>query len=148
MNRSLKFIRLFDESLKVYQDFKKDFLCVDVLYMNFIKENKNISDELKKAKLNKLVNTYSIQKNHKFKMDTYNKCKLVWTELDQYLETNIWLVVNALEDTNNINARADANQYYENINNVISTLGLEKINIYGNSIMNILQSLRTQIGLS
>ena len=116
--------------------------------MKFLTDNKNLDNELKKVKLNKLINTYSIQKNHKFKIETYNRCKIVWTKLNQFLETNIWLAVNALENSENIKSKDDAKHYCDNIDNVIKKLGLKNINVYGNSVINILNSLRTQIGVS
>ena len=148
MNKSLNFISMYNESLKVYEDYKKDFLGISILYMKFLTDNKNLDNELKKVKLNKLINTYSIQKNHKFKIETYNRCKIVWTKLNQFLETNIWLAVNALENSENIKSKDDAKHYCDNIDNVIIKLGLKNINVYGNSVINILNSLRTQIGVS
>lgn len=143
-----KFILDYNESLKLYKINKKHFFIINLLYTKYAKDNIDIDDEIKKAKLNKIINTYIVQQKHNnFSKDIYFKCCDVWSGISKYLDVNIWLTVNFLEDNSNINSKLNAEKYYNNIVDIIEILSLKNIKIYGNSIQGIVRKLKSEIGV-
>ena len=145
MSTTQNFLSDYNEGLKLYKQFKRDYICVNLLYTKFLQENGPLEEDIKKAKLNKLINTHSIQRNHLFSKSKYNKCFNVWQNIENYLELNIWSAINHLENKNDFKALEKAKVFYKNILFVVKTLGLQKINIYGGSINDVLNRLKNEI---
>ena len=141
-----KFIADYRSSLNLYVSNKKHFFIINLLYTKYLNENNKVDDDIKKAKLNKLINTYIVQQSPKnFTKETYFKCAEVWHKASQYLETNVWLAISHLENDTDINSKFNAQSYCDNIEHVIVKLGLENISVYGNFIQEIVKNIKIQI---
>ena len=143
-----KFILDYNKSLKFYKIHKKHFIIINLLYTKYVKANSDVDDKIKKAKLNKIINTYIVQQKHNnFSKDIYFQCCEVWSGISKYLDVNIWLAINCLEDKSNIDSKFFAEKYYNNIVDIIDILSLKTIKIYGNSIQGIAGKLKSEIGI-
>ena len=141
-----KFIADYISSLNLYESHKKHFFIINLLYTKYLNENNRVDDDIKKAKLNKLINTYIVQQSPKnFTKETYFKCAEVWNKVGQYLETNVWLAISHLENDLDIDSKSNAKNYCDNIEYVIVKLGLKNISIYGSSLKEIVKKIKIQI---
>ena len=143
---SNKFIRLYNDAVLCYEKYKKDFITVNLMHLKYVKENTDLDKKLIRAKLKKLVNLYTNQVNINFSKRVYSQCSYAWSNASLFIERNLWLCIQAIEsDDDKKNSYKEARRYYENIENTLKKLSLEKIKIYNKPISEVLTKTNLQI---
>ena len=140
-----QFISTYSDALTCYDNNKKDFITVNLMHHKFVKDNEVIDKKIIDAKLSKLINLYINQVNIKFSKEIYSKCGYAWGNAGLFIESNLWLCIEAIESNDGEKSYKQACVYYKNIESVIELLSLQKIKIYDKSILEILKNTKSQI---
>ena len=145
MNDENRFIENYKNALSTYVKYRKDFINVNLMHLKFVRDNDDLSKEIFSAKLKKLINLYTNQINIQFSKDNYFECSFVWKNVGQYIDSNIWLCIDAIESKTDEGSIKLAKEYYSNIQTVVNKLSLHKISIYERPINKITDKLEIQI---
>ena len=145
MNDEIQFIENYKNALSTYKKYRKDFTSVNLMHLKFVRDNDGLSKEIFSAKLKKLINLYTNQINIQFSKDIYSECSFVWNNVGQYIDSNIWLCIDAIESKTDEDSIKLAKEYYSNIQIVVDKLRLNKISVYERPINKITDKLEIQI---
>ena len=131
-NKKLEFIELFNDSLGIYEKYKRDYLLVSFIHYEFKKSNPDLDNRFISAKLNDIINTYRRKKKTEFDKEKYIACTFVWENLNQYLLTLFsYLSYNKVmgnDPFHNLNTSIGKTEKLINVLN-IGHLAINKINI-------------------
>ena len=81
----IKFIELYNDSMRSYKKYKKDYLIISFIHYEFKKVNPDFNENLISAKLHDIINTYRVKHNKRFDKEKYVACAFVWENINEYL---------------------------------------------------------------